>query len=66
MPFSTPRPAPYIDIDGELEAGLVNRVQIDELLDGGDVGRLEIGARQRLPPVRSMAAAIEFAFDRLA
>ena len=32
------------DVDGELEAGLLDGIKIDEFLDRGDVGSLEIGA----------------------
>src|SRR5271165_3221853 len=49
-------------VNGELEARLLNRFQIDEVLDRRDVGNFEVG--QRYAPALALKPwRIEFALD---
>ena len=50
-------------VDGKLESGFLDCLQIDEVLDGGDVGRLEIGERDAAA-LALQARRIQFALDR--
>ena len=65
MPFSTPRPAPYITSIANLKPAFWIGFKIDEVLDGGDVGSLEVGERHAAA-LALQARRIQFAFDRLA
>ena len=43
-------------VDGELEIGFLDCLQVDKILDGGDVGRLEVGDASRCRRCAPVAA----------
>ncbi len=61
--FQHAAPGAIHDVDGELEAGFLDQLQVDEVLDGRDVGRLEIGKRHAAA-LALQARRIQLALDR--